>query len=295
MQAIVGTSTWEVREESQRKLLNHQLLLRDSHLSVVNSSVLGQKILHGGSRILSSLIFVLLPAIASAQMGGGGGGMGGSMGGGMGGGMGGQPSAPPPASGGGGGGDDAEDYTAELRHEDPTIRLFAVKALSQSKDEKAVEYLVEACSDEDNRVRLKAIDSLGTMRATGATSSLVQMLYLRESEPWLKQRVLVALGKIGDSRASRPISDLTSRESDRRTIGTAVFALGAIGDPNSIPRLEKISETTEDPDIKRLANDAVAKIKKRQINPEIVIEALRPDPNQPQRPASASVGNPLAY
>lgn len=222
--------------------------------------------------------------------------MGGSMGGGMGGGMGGQqPGGPPPGGGGGGGEDEAEQFSAELRHEDPTIRLFAVKQLAQSKDEKAVEYLVEACSDEDNRVRVKAIDSLGTMRASGATSSLVQMLYLRESEPWLKQRVLVALGKIGDPRAARPIGDLMSRESDRRTVGTAVFALGAIGDPDSVPGLEKIAETSEDPDIKRLANDAIAKIKKRQVNPEIVIEALRPDPNQPQRPASAGVGNPLAY
>jgi HEAT repeat protein len=207
--------------------------------------------------------------------------------------MGGQPSAPPPTTGGGS--VDAEDFSAELRDSDPTIRLFAVKQLAQSKDAKAVEYLVEACSDEDNRVRVKAIDSLGTMRASGATTSLVQMLYLRESKPWLKQRVLVALGKIGDSRAARPIGDLMTRESDRRTVGTAIFALGAIGDPASIDRLEKISAENEDPDLKRLANDAVAKIKKRQINPEIVIEALRPDPNEVQRPASASVGNPLAY
>lgn len=222
-------------------------------------------------------------------MGGGAGG----GGGGMGGGMGGQPSAPPPTTGGGS--VDAEDFSAELRDSDPTIRLFAVKQLAQSKDAKAVEYLVEACSDEDNRVRVKAIDSLGTMRASGATTSLVQMLYLRESKPWLKQRVLVALGKIGDSRAARPIGDLMTRESDRRTVGTAIFALGAIGDPASIDRLEKIAADNDDPDLKRLANDAVAKIKKRQINPEIVIEALRPDPNDVQRPASASVGNPLAY
>ena len=235
-----------------------------------------------------------MPAYASAQMGGGGGGgMGGSMGGG-GGGMGGQPNAQPPAASGGGS-EDAEDFSAELRDSDPTIRLFAVKQLAQSKDEKAVEYLVEACSDEDNRVQLKAIDSLGTMRASGATTSLIQMLYLRESEPWLKQRVLVALGKIGDPRAARPIGDLLTRESERRTVGTGIFALGAIGDPASIYRLEEVAKGNDDADLKRLANDAIAKIKKRQINPEIVIEALRPDPNEVQRPASASVGNPLAY
>lgn len=240
----------------------------------------------------SLLLVASTPGVAGAQFGGSGGasgpgGVGAQPGGGGGGGG--------PGGGAGGSDDLTDEMAAELHNEDPAVRLFAVKQLSISKDEKAVEYLIEACSDTDTRVRLKAIDSLGNMRATGATPSLVQILYLRESEPWLKQRVLVALGKIGDSRAARPVADLMSRETDLRTVGTAIFALGELGDTTSIKRLEAMAEKSDNATIDRIAADAVAKINRRKINPEIEILALRPDPNEIQRPASAGVGNPLAY
>ena len=230
------------------------------------------------------LLATPLPACAQFGMGGGAGGAAGP------GGVGQQP-----APSGGGGEDEADELAEELNNEDPAIRLLAVQQLAASDDAKAVQYLIGACADTDTRVKLKAIDSLGTIRANGATPSLVQMLYLRESEPWLKQRVLVALGKIGDNRAARPVADLITRETDRRTVGTAIFALGEIGDSNTIASLEKMAEESDDPTIDRLATDAIAKINQRKINPEIEIQALRPDPNEVQRPASAGVGNPLAY
>lgn len=235
--------------------------------------------------LLASLLLVASgPGVADAQFGGSAGASGP-------GGVGAQP-----GGGDGGGRDDlTEEMGGELQNEDPAVRLFAVKQLAISKDENAVRYLIEACSDTDTRVRLKAIDSLGTMRANGATPSLVQILYLRESEPWLKQRVLVALGKIGDGRAARPIADLMSRETDLHTVGTAIFALGEIGETTSIERLEAMAEKSDNPTIDRIAGDAVAKINRRKINPEIEILALRPDPNEVQRPASAGVGSPLAY
>lgn len=233
------------------------------------------------------LALLATPRSSHAQFGVGGGGGGGAAGPG---GVGAQP-----APSGGGDGDEADEMAEELHNEDPAVRLFAVQQLALSKDTKAIQYLIDACADVDTRVKLKAIDSLGTMRANGATPSLVQMLYLRESEPWLKQRVLVALGKIGDNRAARPVADLITRENDRRTVGTAIFALGEIGDTDTIAALEKMAEDSEDPTIDRLAGDAIAKINQRKINPEIEIQALRPDPNEVQRPASAGVGNPLAY
>lgn len=196
---------------------------------------------------------------------------------------------------GGGSGGEADELAIELNDADPAVRLFAVQRLAVSKDDKAVQYLIDACADVDTRVRLKAIDSLGAMRANSATPSLVQILYLRQSEPWLKQRVLVALGKIGDNRAGQPITDLINRDKSPRTVGTALFALGEIGDPSTIPALERVAESSEDPTVKRLATDAIAKINRSQINPEIEIQALRPDPNEVQRPASASAGSPLAY
>lgn len=189
---------------------------------------------------------------------------------------------------------DLDESTKNLRDEDAATRLEAVKALAASQDKKAIEHLIEATADLDPRVKIKAIDALGSLRAADATPVLVQVLYMRESEPWLKQRVLVALGKIGDTRSARPISDFLSRDADAATRGTAIYALGEIGDPKSVPDLRRIGETQTDETSQRLVRDAIGKIEQQQVNPEIVIKALR-DSEEDQRPASASAAAPLAY
>lgn len=192
------------------------------------------------------------------------------------------------------GASDIDESTKNLRDEDPAVRLDAVKSLAASQDKKAVEHLIEATADLDPRVKIKAIDALGTLRAADATPVLVQVLYMRESEPWLQQRVLVSLGKIGDTRSAKPIADFLARDTDAATKGTAIYALGEIGDPNSVPELKRIGDSSSDETTQRLVRDAVAKIEQRQINPEVVVKALR-DSEEDQRPASASAASPLAY
>ena len=196
---------------------------------------------------------------------------------------------------GGGAGKEIEDYAKNLRSEDPGTRLEAVKMLAASQEKSAIEYLIEATADTDPRVKLKAIDALGTLRATDATTVLVQVLYLRESEPWLRQRALVALGKIGDSRAVRPIADSLARDSDVPTLGTAIFALGEIGDTSAVPDLQRVKAQNTDERLQQLAQDAIGKINQKQINPEVQVKALRDREGDEQRPASASAGPPVAY
>jgi len=184
----------------------------------------------------------------------------------------------------------------KLRESDPLMRLEGVKDLSASTEKGAVPLLVEATADADPRVRIKAIDALGTLRATDATPALIQMLYLRDSEPWLKQHVLVALGKIGDNRASEPIADFVGRDTNKDLVGTAIFALGEIGDPKSIPELQKLDTATTDQRIRQLGRDAIGKINARALRPEIQVKALRPrDGEEAKRPSSASAQPPVAY
>ncbi len=218
------------------------------------------------------------------------------QGGGQGGGVPGQgASQQRPGSGGSGSGPDVDSLGGEMRDPDPTVRLEAVKSLAEAnKDEDAIQHLIDATADVDTRVRLKAIDSLGEARASAATPVLVQTLYLRESKPWLKQRVLVALGKIGDPRAAKPIADFLERDAEAAIIGTAIFSLGEIGNEGSIPALEEMAQETSNERLALLARDAIGKIQQRQVNPEIEIRALRPQPGDIERPATASAGAPLA-
>ena len=157
-----------------------------------------------------------------------------------------------------------DDFVKRLESDDAEKRLEAVKSLGASKDNKAVEYLIQAVGDSDVRVQVKAIEMLGEMRATDATPVLIQYLFLRTTEAQMKQRILAALGKIGDMRAARPIIEFLQRDLDAATRGTAIFALGDIGAPESVEALQQIAAEDSDQTVRRLARDALNKVQHHQ-------------------------------
>lgn len=157
-----------------------------------------------------------------------------------------------------------DDYVKKLSSEDASTRLEAVKSLGASRDTKAVEHLIGALGDSDMRVQAKSVDLLGELRATDATQVLIQHLFMRTTEPLMKQRILAALGKIGDVRAARPIMEFLQRDLDAATRGTAIYALGDIGAPESVDTLQTISVKDGDPTLRRLANEAMQKVQHQQ-------------------------------
>jgi len=156
-----------------------------------------------------------------------------------------------------------EDQLKKLASEDPDERIEGVRGLSESGDPKAIEHLIGAVNDPDERVRVKAIDALGQLKAKDAVPLFVQKLFLRDTDQATKARILVALGKIGDTRATTPILDLLSRDADRPIRGNAVYALGEIGDTRAIPGLEKLAAATDDEALRTLATDTARKIRER--------------------------------
>jgi len=153
-----------------------------------------------------------------------------------------------------------DEFARKMDSEDAAERLKGVKSMSESTDPKAVEYLVQALGDPDMRVKAKAIDACGNMRATDATPVLIQQLFLRGTDPEVKQRILAALGKIGDVRAAKPIEEFLGRDLDHATRGTAIYALGDIGDPGSLEFLQNLERTEPHPTIKRIAREAQVKV-----------------------------------
>lgn len=158
-----------------------------------------------------------------------------------------------------------EDQVKKLASDDPAERIEGVRNLSESTDPKAIEYLIGASNDPDERVRVKAIDALGHLKAKDAVPVFVQKLFLRDTDQATKARLLAALGKIGDDRATSPLVDLLARDSDRAIRGNAVYALGEIGDPKAIPGLEKLASSTDDPALRTLADETARKIRERPV------------------------------
>jgi HEAT repeat protein len=180
-----------------------------------------------------------------------------------------------------------EEFARQMDSEDPSERLKGVKSMSESNDPKAVEYLVQALGDSDMRVKAKAIDACGNLRATDATPVLIQQLFLRGTDAEVKQRILAALGKIGDARAAKPVQEFLGRDLDQATKGTAIFALGDVGDPESLDFLQNLERTEPAPTIKRIAREAQAKIRYQQAQRQTEAKQplntfLQPDQPPPQ-------------
>ena len=166
-----------------------------------------------------------------------------------------------------------DEAVRKLKGDDLTERLDAVRSLGEVNDPKATEYLVAAASDPDMRVRVKAIDTLGQIRAKDATPLLIQQLFMRDTDLGTKRRILATLGKIGDERAAAPILDFLSRDVDVAARGNAIFALGDIGDRSALPALQTLTTNTQDDNLRGLAQEAIRKIQTRPA-PAVVPPAL---------------------
>jgi HEAT repeat protein len=160
-----------------------------------------------------------------------------------------------------------EEWVRRLGNDDPEVRLEAVKSLGDSGNPEANKYLMQAVGDPDPRVQSKAVDYLGKVKATDATIFLIQRLFMRGTSDPLRHRILMALGKIGDARASRPILEFLQRDLAPDVRGTAIFALGEIGDASIRADLARLQETEEHPRLRRLAAEAIAKISARELQP----------------------------
>src|SRR5579862_7955127 len=157
-----------------------------------------------------------------------------------------------------------KDVKLGLKDADPNVRVQELKKLRNLDDPEVNKILIDSISDPDIRVKVKAVDLLGARQANEGVPPMSQMLFLRSTEPLLKLHAAAALGRIGDARGTLPVMEYLEEESnsgdDDRARGTAVFALGEIGNDRATEVLS--SEVTNDKSdmVRRLAQEAIEKI-----------------------------------
>ena len=182
-----------------------------------------------------------------------------------------------------------DDAIRKFGEEDTPTRLEGVEGLGENaEDAKAVDYLLRGASDADPSVRIKSIDVIGDARVKAAVPLLAQQLFMRDTTPGMKQHILGALGKIGDTRATKPILDFLARDIDPAMRGSAVFALGDIGDREALPTLEKLAKQSTDENFRGLAQSAIRKIEQRP-PPTVVPPALAKE-RRPRSPDATGPG-----
>jgi HEAT repeat protein len=165
-----------------------------------------------------------------------------------------------------------DESVRKFQSDDLPTRLQGVEEMGriEEKDEpRALAYLLSAANDPDLSVRAKAIDTLGHMHATEATTPLVQRLFMRDTDDFTRRRIVAALGMIGDKRATEPLLDFVGGNADLQTRAGAIHALGEIGDDAALPDLEHIATDNPDPALRDVAKVAVQRIRTRPTPTEI--------------------------
>jgi len=143
---------------------------------------------------------------------------------------------------------------------DPRVRAEALDKLRDVSDPRAQQILMQGLVDRDIRVRIRAIDILGAQENSAAVPLMTQQLFMRDTPNVVKLHLVAALGRIGDSRGTLPIISFLKGADNARSRGTAVFALGEIGDPRANAILVKTVTDDKSPMVRKLAQEAIEKI-----------------------------------
>jgi HEAT repeat protein len=163
-----------------------------------------------------------------------------------------------------------DEAMRKFRSDELPERLEGIAALGTvEREPRAIEYLLEAANDENPTVRVKAIDTLGSMRATAATPVLLQRIFLRDTDLATKRRILTALGRIGDQRATAPLLDLLGRDVPTELKASALYALGEIGDDAARPAIEAHAALDPSDPLAAVGKAALAKLKSRPAPVEV--------------------------
>ncbi len=95
----------------------------------------------------------------------------------------------------------AEELLIRLNHsENPHVRLYALKAISEMGGKECVWAIINSLGDPDRAVVAAGVDALGGLRAKIATMPLVSLH--READPELKIRIEAALSEINTPMAA---------------------------------------------------------------------------------------------
>ena len=158
------------------------------------------------------------------------------------------------------GADALKDGKRKLTDADPRVRVEGLEKLRYVESADVTELLFRGLNDGDVRVRIKAIDLLGARQVTDAVPLMTQALFLRETPAVERLHLVAALGRVGDSRGTLAVLDYLKATDEVPSRGTAVFALGDIGDPRANDLLIQIVSNDPSPKVRKLAREALEKI-----------------------------------
>jgi HEAT repeat protein len=123
-------------------------------------------------------------------------------------------------------------------------RVLLCDILGYRHAKKAVPILLQSLTDESEKVRYSAADSLGKIKDQNSGQSLLQH-YQQESDDGVRAMLSAALGAV-QYKPAIPILVQALREDDRSLRGCAAWSLGELGAKDSLPALQDALTTETD-------------------------------------------------
>jgi HEAT repeat protein len=155
--------------------------------------------------------------------------------------------------------DNIKEMILELENEDIVKRHKAITKLAKTKNNGLVELLIKLLADNTSNLFKESVcDILGEKKSKEAVEVLIGCL--TDIDDGIKFKATIALGKIGDKRATKPLTKKLNKNVDSLLKSEAIIALGRIGDESATKPLISILKFDQDLFVKHHAVRALGEI-----------------------------------
>jgi len=144
---------------------------------------------------------------------------------------------------------------------EPTVKLFALAALTRNGDEEAFSQIMEIVPKLEGPARSAGAAALGRTKRREAAPLLTKML--ADPDATLRMYAAEALGEIVAPESFAPLAKAIT-DADTAVRGAAATSLGKLGDPNAIPLLDK-AVNDPDPIVRVSAAEGLHRLGKRAL------------------------------
>ena len=133
-----------------------------------------------------------------------------------------------------------------LGDENKSVRIYALQCVMDNDIRDSIHTIKRLVSSDDNdEVRIKAIQALVHFRDSGSGYTIASVL--KERKKNLSLEAIKALGQLGYNSAAGPVSELLLKETDRELKEAAIVALAGFGRAGNINGLRHIVTEEKDP------------------------------------------------
>lgn len=183
---------------------------------------------------------------------------------------------------------DESVFLAAARDSAPEVRAAAAGALKTFSTDAAFAALQDLLDDGDRRVRLEAVETIGSIRRPESAALLIAKLR-KESDDGVVERALKGLGNLQAAEAFETFVQFLTHRSDS-VKWACITGLGQLGDARALPHLRQFLTHDRPAQLREAAVHALGRLKDGESREALQQIALKDKDEHLRETACASLG-----